>query len=227
MKRLKNTILVMACFVTLSTALTACIGNDNEDNYVYTPLTPAEKSAQINNMAGTYRGKALLYLSDGYRLSKKDSADITLTVATDSTLRINNFPLRLLTHQLTNEALKTAVKTQTTAFISNIFLYKPFGIERQITNHQDFHFFSLWNASLPSTEKIWTIKLPYTYNNEQSSMSMTLSVSRALGLNAQELNMYNKKTNGLVYYLVPENVKWDATLNVEPFNGFIVITAKK
>ncbi len=227
MKRLKNTILVMACFVTLSTALTACIGNDNEDNYVYTPLTPAEKSAQINNMAGTYSGKALLYLSDGYRLSKKDSADITLTVATDSTLRINNFPLRLLTHQLTNEALKTAVKTQTTAFISHMFLYKPFGIERQITNHQDFYFFNLWNASLSATEGNWKVELPYTYNNQQSLMYMSLPLNQSSGLNTQSPNMYTRKSDNIVFYFMPDYLQWESGQSNEPFNGFIVITAQK
>lgn len=225
MKRLKKSFLVMVCLVALLTTFTACIGSDNEDNYVYIPLTQAEKAVQINNIAGSYTGKARLYQINGY--GKIDSADVSLTVATDSTLNISNFPLRLLTNGLTNETLKTALATQTAPFNSNVYLYKPIKIEQLITNYQNFHFFNVWNAALATSESKWNVQLPYTYNGQAQMALMELSKDLAPGINLRSMNLYNKSTNTLVFYLVPQQVKWDDTLNVEPFNGVIVITVKK
>ncbi len=227
MKRIKNSLLAMVCLVALSATFTACISSDNDDNYVYTPLTQAEKTVQINNMAGTYTGKARLYQSNGYGYAKIDSADINLTVATDSTLNVSNFPLRLLSNGLTNETLKTALATQTAPFNSNVFLYKPYKIEQLISNYQNFHFFYVWSAALPSANSRWTVELPFTYNGQASTGFMDLSKDLAPGISIQELNLYNKSTNTLVFYLAPQQVKWDSTLSYDPFNGVIVITAKK
>lgn len=227
MKKMNYKTGLLAIFIGMSSVFTSCINNEDTDNYVYTPLTQIEKTNQINSMAGTYTGKARLYVSNGYNLTKADSADINLIVGTDSTLRVSNFPLRLLSADLSDATLKTAVSTQTAVFNSDITLYKPYKVEEMTSSYKNYCFFSLWDNTNASGQQTWNLQLPYTYNGATENVQVEFSTQYATGHPALGLNTYNISNRSIICYLVPQSITWGSTMPSDYNNGIIIITATK
>ena len=104
--------------------ITSC-NLDNNNNKE--GLTPAEVKAAFNSVKGNYTGKVFFNkLNDSMSILEKDSLPVSVTVNTDSTLIIKNLPLKVLTGQLEDKDLKSAIESLGTtdvlcyiAFIDN------------------------------------------------------------------------------------------------------------
>ena len=107
MKAILNTkkiLVVMIVGVLISFA--SCNSNDDSSSYVFVPLTQAEKTQQINQMQGDYVG----YIHYNYSYlyyAYLDSVKVKWNVrANDSTLTIQNFPMKVFLYSFINKIHK-------------------------------------------------------------------------------------------------------------------------
>jgi len=107
MKKQKQfiTLLLMLCMAMVS--FTSC--NDDDDNNK--ALTAEEVQACFNTVKGSYNGK-LVYKNASTTNSSDvtDTLDCSWSITTDSTLTINNFPVKLLANNVTDSTLKAAIQ---------------------------------------------------------------------------------------------------------------------
>lgn len=187
--------------------MVSCVGDNDTSTIVYNPLTPTEKATQINAMAGLYHGK--VYLFDTTGGNPVDSAVINFTVGTDSSLVINELPLKFFTRKSGNVDFNNSIGDQTSTLRGNVILYAPYGYDYDRTN---FYFFAFWPRENTSTT--WTANVPYNVSGQDQNMGVTFSSTYAAGLpnSIDNLNMYVASTNGtpvrgLNLFLAPQTIK--------------------
>ena len=124
MKKTLNKLMLVVFSSIALLGITSC-NLDNNNNKE--GLTPAEVKAAFNSVKGNYTGKVFFNkLSNSISILEKDSLPVSVTINTDSTLIIKNLPLKVLTGQLENKDLKSAIESLGTtdvlcyiAFIDN------------------------------------------------------------------------------------------------------------
>lgn len=124
MKKTLNKLMLVVFSSIALLGITSC-NLDNNNNKE--GLTPAEVKAAFNSVKGNYTGKVFFNkLNDSISILEKDSLPVSVTVNTDSTLIIKNLPLKVLTGQLEDKDLKSAIESLGTtdvlcyiAFIDN------------------------------------------------------------------------------------------------------------
>lgn len=123
MKKTLNKLMLVVFSSIALLGITSCnLDNNNKEG-----LTPAEVKAAFNSVKGNYTGKVFFNkLNDSISILEKDSLPVSVTINTDSTLIIKNLPLKVLTGQLENKDLKSAIESLGTtdvlcyiAFIDN------------------------------------------------------------------------------------------------------------
>jgi len=123
MKKTLNKLMLVVFSSIALLGITSCnLDNNNKEG-----LTPAEVKAAFNSVKGNYTGKVFFNkLNDSMSILEKDSLPVSVTVNTDSTLIIKNLPLKVLTGQLEDKDLKSAIESLGTtdvlcyiAFIDN------------------------------------------------------------------------------------------------------------
>ena len=133
MKKTLNKLMLVVFSSIALLGITSC-NLDNNNNKG--GLTPAEVKAAFNSVKGNYTGKVFFNkLNDSISILEKDSLPVSVTINTDSTLIIKNLPLKVLTGQLEDKDLKSAIESLGTtdvlcyiAFIDNdpiILLVNP------------------------------------------------------------------------------------------------------
>lgn len=97
--------------------LTSCF-NDDDDNDNGVP-TAAERAQLLNIVKGGYNGKLYSYQTNSQtgKTEKKDSAEVTCNINTDSTMVFSNVPSRLLAQAIdtttaAHKAIRKAVAAQ-------------------------------------------------------------------------------------------------------------------
>lgn len=124
MKKTLNKLMLVVFSSIALLGITSC-NLDNNNNKE--GLTPAEVKAAFNSAKGNYTGKVFFNkLNDSMSILEKDSLPVSVTINTDSTLIIKNLPLKVLTGQLEDKDLKSAIESLGTtdvlcyiAFIDN------------------------------------------------------------------------------------------------------------
>jgi len=123
MKKTLNKLMLVVFSSIALLGITSCnLDNNNKEG-----LTPAEVKAAFNSVKGNYTGKVFFNkLNDSISILEKDSLPVSVTINTDSTLIIKNLPLKVLTGQLEDKDLKSAIESLGTtdvlcyiAFIDN------------------------------------------------------------------------------------------------------------
>lgn len=99
----------MSLLIGSLTALSFTACNDNDSSYH--SLTKEEKAQCFQTVKGDYKGH-LVYATGETKNGKTvtDTLDVTWSIATDSTLVINNFPSKVLAVYVTNSNLKKALE---------------------------------------------------------------------------------------------------------------------
>ena len=108
MKKTLNKLMLVVFSSIALLGITSCnLDNNNKEG-----LTPAEVKAAFNSVKGNYTGKVFFNkLNDSISILEKDSLPVSVTINTDSTLIIKNLPLKVLTGQLENKDLKSAIES--------------------------------------------------------------------------------------------------------------------
>ena len=123
MKKTLNKLMLVVFSSIALLGITSCnLDNNNKEG-----LTPAEVKAAFNSVKGNYTGKVFFNkLNNSMSILEKDSLPVSVTINTDSTLIIKNLPLKVLTGQLEDKDLKSAIESLGTtdvlcyiAFIDN------------------------------------------------------------------------------------------------------------
>ena len=163
MKLFKKTVLPML-FVALA-ALVACNDDKDGDDYVFVPLTPAEKAAQINEMQGNYTGK-LYYNINIYAATIGDSTNISWTVnAADSTLLIQDFPMKAIAGSISSTEMQEAfLNGGTNPLKTQLYLYRPWGTEGPLQTA----YFNI----IPKGDEDLAVKMPLTIGGEQKNVTL-------------------------------------------------------
>lgn len=145
MKNLKF-IAFVACFLAV-----ACNKSRNDD---YKPLTKEQKSELAKTIKGDYKGDLIFQTTQDGIGSKLDSLDIDWSVVDDTTIIIKQFPIKLLTEFVTDEALKDSLNKKVAddmtvyydIFQSNpiSFLLSPMGFSYKINIEDTEHQVDIW-----------------------------------------------------------------------------------
>jgi hypothetical protein len=95
MKALK--IFSVACCMA-AVGLTSCIGDDNNNSSA--GLTPSQIATCLNAVRGSHSGKMYYYAPTTKNVNNTDSAEVSWTITTDSTMTIHDFPARALAQNI-------------------------------------------------------------------------------------------------------------------------------
>lgn len=145
MEKIKNLFFAALCCVAM-VSMTSCLNSDDDNNYNYIPLTQYQKMQMVMRMTGSYTGKAVLWTPNGYSsLSAVDSADVRFAVMSDSTILVQNFPLRLLCKSTSSSDLKKQVQNATAELKGVYTLYKPWGADDSYV--EKVYPFSFWKSN--------------------------------------------------------------------------------
>ena len=176
MNTLKKTILPLMAIAMM--ALAACSNDDNEDSYIYVPLTPAEKAEQINNMQGTYQGQCF-FAPDMYYLAF-----------------INNFPMKVFTPAIDNLEMKEAFSNDSLQTLKlSVYLYRPWGTSGPLTN-------AYFNAIPKGTEQL-KVTVPMTFGSEVKNTTLQFGTSFRNAFYAEGA-FDNKKA--MYFYMILEKI---------------------
>ena len=194
MNTLKKTILPLMTIAMM--ALAACSNDDNEDSYIYVPLTPAEKAEQINNMQGTYQGQCF-FAPDMYYLAFTDSVKASWTVtASDSVITINNFPMKVFTPAIDNLEMKEAFSNDSLQTLKlSVYFYRPWGTSGPLTN-------AYFNAIPKGTEQL-KVTVPMTFGSEVKNTTLQFGTSFRNAFYAEGA-FDNKKA--MYFYMILEKI---------------------
>lgn len=227
MKALTKNFLAAACLVATAFSLNACISNNGEEyDTTIVPLTSAEKTAQINAMAGTFKGKATLFTINPYGVTKADSADINFTVKTDSSVVISDFPLRLFAWYAPTGPQKEALKSATASLTGTIQLYAPMNYVRQRYGN-GVYFFALWPYK-QDFKTPWAVTFPYTFSGATQNMKVSFAADYALGYqNSVILNAYTSTKRIFQCFLLPKQIKLGDGTEVNSQRSFIFVRGTK
>ena len=100
--------MMFGCLTAMSLTFTSC----NNDDDSYRPLTPEEIEASFNAVKGEKAGKLVYVTKDEEGKAKNDTLDIAWNIATDSTMTIKDFPVKVLAENITDSAMKANLAKQ-------------------------------------------------------------------------------------------------------------------
>ena len=100
----KLSIFTLALLTVSALMLTSCLGSNDGDSYI----TPEEQHSAFLAASGSYTGDCIFMKAGS--ATEKDSADVSWSLVTDSTLTIQNFPLKPLAENVSNTELKEAME---------------------------------------------------------------------------------------------------------------------
>lgn len=98
--------------------LTSCLNDDDDNEFSYEQQLEA-----FQTVAGNYTGRVLFYDRKVNSNSTSadqavDTLDVSWTMRTDSTARINSFPLKAIAHQISDTTVAKALENATPQYVS-------------------------------------------------------------------------------------------------------------
>ena len=213
MNTLKKTILPLMAIAMM--ALAACSNDDNEDSYIYVPLTPAEKAEQINNMQGTYQGQCF-FAPDMYYLAFTDSVKASWTVtASDSVITINNFPMKVFVENIVDKNMREALQNDSIHSIpSRVVLYRPWGTTGTLQNAY-FNF-------IPKGSSDFTVEIPLEIDGVEKKVSF---IFNSVYMNSTySVGAFN--TNEMAFNMILKQLKIEGERTYDA-NTLVVFYGKK
>lgn len=135
-----------------------------------TYLTPEERTAQLRDMQGVYKGWAYFKYND-YAGKYKDSAMVSATVTSnDSLMVIKNLPLRIITNRLDRSYAQHLDSTAVIPDVeATVRIYLPAGRTPAHAN-----MFEHWFWFLPRG-KNYQMTFPVTYDGQERNMTLTFA----------------------------------------------------
>ena len=177
MKNFKKTLLPMLMLMLAVSTLVSC-NNDDVEEYVYVPLTPAELAQQINEMRGNYEGS--LY----YRYIP------TYNVFNDSTGAQWRVSATAFATYIQNQELRQALENDSTQNLSvRLSLYRPWGTEGTLQTY--------WFGATPFGTKDYVVTLPLKVGEETKNVTLNFSSNFYNNYSAGYFN-----NNEMMVYLV-------------------------
>lgn len=193
MKTLRKTIFP---FVIAALAALVSCNNDDVEEYIYVPLTNAEKTEQINAMQGSYSG--LCYFApDNYYQAFTDSVKAEWVItAPDSTITIRNFPLKVFANNVINTEVKEALKNDSSQTMKvAVYLYRPWGTSGPLAN-------CYFNA-IPRGSEDLKVDMPLTFGEEQKNATFVFTTNYNNSYYAT--GVYDNKKN-MYFYMILEKI---------------------
>jgi len=156
---MKTMKMLLPMLLVAALAFVSCNTNDDVEPYVYEYLTQAEKTQQINDMKGQYTGLCR-FAPDNYFQVFTDSVEVSWTVdATDTTLVIENFPMKAFAKSIVNTQVQEALKNDSThSLTTRLYLYRPWGSSGPLKN--------CYFDVIPQGSKELEVVVPLDYGGE-------------------------------------------------------------
>ncbi len=196
MENLKKLMMLLACMGIVAT-FTSCLSDDDDDKDANI-LTPAQKSAQIFEMAGTYNG--FVYTTSD-KTMKPDSIACTWHVsATDSVLTIPNFPVAMLANGINDSiARKNLLKAVGVTFKGSLHPY--------YNNNHTKGYYTFW--LLANDDKMeFTIEDEGESHNVKVGLAYQMYVNASLG-NAVVYSVGEYMSDQMLSYILVKDVAID------------------
>lgn len=102
-KTMKSKIIMLLCLVCTAFVATSCLNDNNDNSSNYVPLTPEQKHTLCMLTSGSYQGY-VYYAKEGDS-SKADSVLVNYVV-NDSTLTMNDYPVKSLAPYVNDASVK-------------------------------------------------------------------------------------------------------------------------
>ena len=191
-----RTFMLAAISIVAASAFNSC--NKDDDTYVYEPLTQQEKTAQINAMQGSYTGHVYYGLTNYTGMT--DSLAVQWNIqASDSTLTIHNFPMKVFSQYIYDADLKTALENDSIhSLSSNLVLFRPYGT----TGALDYYSFVI----APKGTIDYTVTLPIAFGEE--THDVTFNFAREYGSYYYSQGEYTN--NQMLFYLILRSISVDS-----------------
>ena len=205
-------ITLAAVSMLVASAVISC--NSDEETYVYVPLTQQEKATQINAMQGTYAG--LLYYGLTNYTGMTDSVAVNWSVqASDSTLSIQDFPMKVFSKYVSNADLRTALENDSThTLTANLVLYRPYGTVGTLS-YSSF-------VVVPTSSTDYAVTLPIAFGEDQKNVTFNFT--------GQYGNYYYSEgqyaNDKMIFYLILQSISIEGGNNITT-NSIIGFRGKK
>lgn len=189
-------ILMLTAFsIVAASIFNSC--NKDDETYVYVPLTQQEKAVQINAMQGSYTGHVYYGLTNYTGMT--DSLAVEWTIqASDSTLTIRNFPMKVFSQYITDADLKTALENDSIhSLTTNLILYRPYGTTGEL-NYYSY-------AVVPRGTADYTVTLPIAFGEVEHNV--TFNFSSDYGQYYYSQGEYANNT--MLFYLILRSISVD------------------
>lgn len=191
------------------------------DSTSWTPLTPTQKAACFSQTMGVYNGKMVYYNTSKSTNSTNvtDTVNVSWTVGSgvgaDSTVTINNFPVKVLAQYISDKSISTALAAYsgTVSLNSPIYFYqtspvpaflmKPETLKCKINYDDADHIISLYFYQ----STLYSITSYGYYSSSQKTFKMGVSFG-GYKIDAKDGDASNVKTpeftiNGRTYLYAP------------------------
>lgn len=167
MKNFKKTLLPMLMLMLAVSTLVSC-NNDDVEEYVYVPLTPAELAQQINEMRGNYEGSLYYRYIPTYNVFNDSTGAQWRVSATDSIMTIENVRLKAFATYIQNQELRQALENDSTQNLSvRLSLYRPWGTEGTLQTY--------WFGATPVGTQDYVVTLPLKVGEETKNVTLNFS----------------------------------------------------
>lgn len=202
MNKMKHFLLVFACLLAASTAVTSCISNDNNNgnNDIYT-LKDLDKAYVVATAAGSYSG--YLYYYNNTAANFVDSVATQWTIDAGNTL-VLNLPLKVLANYISLDADKQSVTNTTTVQNLATTIIVPDEMYTTLYNESYFTMF----MSVTNNQSLYTLS-----DNKALTIDLETSMYYNNDLIYNMLRYYKSETLG---YILVKDVKVGSNIyNVE------------
>ena len=189
MQTLKKSFIMLTC-LALTASISSCLNDDNDNDIKYADLTPTQKAAQTNEMAGQYAGH-IYVLND--TTMKRDSIPCQWRInASDSSLTVSTFPVSIASYGLKNEGARNIIKAAGTRPLrvilhpySNTAFDQGYYTFTVVPDNYKFSFTTEYE------EKAHNVEIEFAYQLFSSSYTGISSTLYAVGeYYKQEMNAY-------------------------------------
>ncbi|MCR5131770.1 MAG: DUF4840 domain-containing protein [Prevotella sp.] len=192
--------LFFATLTALVVAGFASCNSDDEDAYVFVPLTPSELAQQINEIQGTYEGSVYFKYNSYYSAFTDSTGANWKVTATDSVMTIENVPMKVFATNIQNEALKTAIQNDSTHNLNvHLSLYRPYGTEGTLQTY--------YYGAVPFGEDNYVVTLPLTVGEEQKNVTFTFASSFSASYYSGYYSVGTFYNKTMTTYLILKSVK--------------------
>jgi len=210
-------------FATLTVIVVAgfasCNSDDDEDAYVFVPLTQAELTQQINEIQGSYKG-SVFFRYNSYYAAFTDSTGANWKVtASDSLMTIENVPLKVFASHIQYEALRNAIANDSTHNLKvHLSLYRPYGTSGTLTTY--------YFGAVPFGEENYVMTLPLTIGEEQKNVKFTFATSYAVTYYNGFYSVGTFNSNTMTTYLILKSAEIEGVGTYDA-NALVVFYGKK